>query len=192
MVLIWVIPAFSQPSSRVAVMNFSVTEGLSTGESQTLTNIFRSALTKTQKFSVMPLDKMREVLETQEYNQGCSSLECALEAGKELTVERIIIGDIGKVEETYTISVQLVNVASRQVEKSEGEKYVGSRSGLIEVVERLAQKISGTYKEKKSYTWYYIGGAALIGGGAAAYILSQPKKAETPEGLPLPPSPPNQ
>jgi TolB-like protein len=191
-ILCWAVSAFAQLKSTVAVMNFNVTEGLSAGESLTLTNSFRNALNKTEKFSVMPLDKMRDILQTQEYNKGCSSIECALEAGKELTVEKIIIGDIGKVEDTYTINVQLVNVSSRQVEKSEGEKYVGSRAGLIEVVERLAQKIAGVYKEKRSYTWWYIGGAALVGGGAAAYFLMQPEEAQKAAGLPLPPDPPNQ
>jgi len=54
-------------------------------------------------------------------------------------------------------------------------------------------KITGTYKEEESYTWYYVGGAALVSGVIAVLLGGKDKAtatAEIQDGLPNPPSPP--
>ncbi len=179
---------WSAPRTRVAVLNFRVIAGVSNQEALTLSHSFNSSVDKTAVFDLVSRSEMVEIFKENEFNQACTSAECAVQAGKLLASEKIIIGDIGKIGRTYTITAKLIDVKSGKIEKSQTEKYSGAREGLLKTVDVLARKVAGTYK---SYTWWYVGGGAVILGAAAA-VLVQSLKPEPEEetGLPLPPDPP--
>jgi len=104
----------------------------------------------------------------------------------------MVIGELGKIKDTYSITVRIIDVSSGKVDFSDGEDYKGSTEGLLPVFDRLAQKLTGTYKAPKNYL-YIIGGIALAGGGAAAVLLlsggggSKTQTVGTPPGNPQTP-----
>lgn len=191
------LPVYSQqPSEKkkketIAVLDFKVTEGLNKGESSTLTNKFRSALSKTQAYDVLERSEMETILKEQDMSMSdmCDAAECAVQVGKLLVANKMVVGEVGKIGQTYSLTVRIIDVSSGKVEISENQSYKGAVEGLLEVFDVLAQKITGTYK-KKSYALYYVGGALVAGGAAAAVLLGGKKGSGS--VFPNPPLPPAQ
>lgn len=173
-----------------AILPFSVGGEITQKEINPITQWFIGAFISTNKYLVLERSKMDEILKEQDFtlSDQCNSAECAVQIGKLLAAEKIIQGDIGKFGETYAITIKIIDVSTSKIEKLEKERYKGAKDGLLEVLTVMAQKLAGTYKAKKNYTWYYIGGALVAGGGAAALLLGKKQSAA---GLPFPPNPPN-
>ena len=134
----------AQPESklRIAIIDFSTTGGLSKQETVTLSNRLNSMLVKTDAFIVLERGKMDEILKEQGFQQlGCTTTECAVEVGKLLNVQKIINGFIGKIGNTYTIDIALIDVQTAQIEKSFVQDYKGEIDGLLDIWKRFLPKL---------------------------------------------------
>jgi hypothetical protein len=179
----------SKPKSTIAVLDFIASAGISPNAAPTITNVFRSALIETDKYAVLERSDMQSILEEQAFALSgvCNSAECAVEIGQLLSAEKIILGDIGKIGQAYSINLRLVDVSTGKIDKSLDERFEGSAEDLIDLFKVMAQKFAGIYKEPTSI-WWYIGGAAAIGTGiAAAIILSQTDESEETYNIGRPP-----
>jgi TolB-like protein len=128
---------------KIAVMDFGNTGGLSNEESVTLTNRLRSMLVRTNSLIVLERGKMEEILGEQGFQQtGCTSTECAVEVGKLLNVQKMVSGSIGRIGETYTIDLSLIDVATAAIEQSFISDYKGAIDGLLSEMEGVANQIA--------------------------------------------------
>jgi len=108
-------PLLSQEKMSIAVLEMDAV-GLSKQEAQVLTNRLRTELFKTDKFSVLERDKMDEILDEQGFQlSGCTTNECAVEAGKLVGVLQMVAGNVAKLGELYTIDIRLIDVESGKV-----------------------------------------------------------------------------
>ena len=94
--------------------------GIAATEALALSDVLRSSILKIiqeQKSKITgsyrliersQMDKIFEEFEVQ--NTGCTDVSCAIEFGKMLNVERIIIGSVGLVGSTYIVVVRIVDV----------------------------------------------------------------------------------
>lgn len=162
-----------QKKETLAILDFNVVSGISPRESVTLTNIFRSELFKTGRFDVLERNDMESILKEQAFTLtgACNSAECAVEIGQLLSAEKMVIGDFGKVGETFSITIRLVNVSTGKLEMVLDERFKGDPEIFLEIIKKMAQQLSGTYDEATS-VWWYVGGAAVVGGIAAIVLLS--------------------
>ncbi len=145
MVSVAISEAFSQQQSklRIAVIDFSTTGGLTSQETVTLTNRLNSMLVKTNAFIVLERGKMDEILKEQGFQQlGCTTTECAVEVGKLLNVQKIINGFIGKIGQTYTIDISLIDIGTAQIERSFVQDYKGEIDGLLDIMESISLEIA--------------------------------------------------
>jgi len=115
------------------------------------------------------MDKIFEQFEIQD--TGCTDVSCAVEFGKMLSVERILIGSVGLVGQTYSIATRIVDVESAGTIAVADYTYAGQiddllRTGIASVVDEL---MFG--KKKKSKKLYYIIGGILIAGGILAAVI---------------------
>jgi TolB-like protein len=110
---------FSQNSKQqIAVLALDPV-GVSKSESITLTNRLRSEMVKTGAFTILERDKMDVILKEQGFQMtGCTSSECAVEAGQLLNVKQICSGSIGKIGSIYTVTVRLVDVETGKILKN--------------------------------------------------------------------------
>jgi len=93
--------------------------GVNERESITLTNRLRSELVKTGTFTILERDKMDDILKEQGFQMtGCTSSECAVEAGQLLNVKQICSGSIGKIGSIYTVVVRLIDVQTGEILKT--------------------------------------------------------------------------
>jgi len=140
--------AQSGTKMRIAVLDFSNTGGLSNYETVTLSNRLASMLVKTDAFIVLERGKMDEILNEQGFQQsGCTTTECAVEVGKMLNVQKMVNGSIGKIGQTYTIDISLIDIKTAQIERSFIRDYKGEIDGLLQIMQDIANQIAGIVKE---------------------------------------------
>lgn len=127
--------------------------GFNESEIAALTDVLRSELSKTGKFEVMERSQVETILKEQGFQQSgaCNTTDCAIEIGQLLAVNFMIISRIGKIGDTYTLSIKLVNIETGKIEKDIIEKQKGNLNDLLdESIPLATQKLSGTKNQKTS------------------------------------------
>jgi len=131
----------SEDRVTLAVLDFEA-RGISSLESQTLTDRFATEISKTEKAVLVNRSAMMEIMQEQGYTEAeCSSEECAAEVGAMLGVQFMINGAIGKLGDTYTIDAKMFSVQTGAAEKTINTTYTGKVDGLITEIEILAWEI---------------------------------------------------
>jgi len=153
---------------QVAVLELDV-DGLSLSEAATLTNRLRSELVKTDSFTIVERSKMNEILDEQGFQMtGCTSSECAVEAGKILSVNRICTGNVGRLGSMYTLTIRLIDVESGKILKSVTEDCLCPiEEVLTKAIPRVAAKLSGVKRYDQK-----------IGGSGDLLVKSEPAGAK--------------
>jgi len=128
----------------IAVIDLGSRGSLTKEESGTLTDRLRSMLVRTNAFNVVDRGKMQDILKEQGFQlSGCTSAECAVEAGKILGVEQMVSGTIGRIGKLYTVDVTLIDVETSQIIKSLTRDYQGEIEGLVGLMKSVADELAG-------------------------------------------------
>ena len=177
----------------IAVLDLEAS-GISETEASFLSEHLRSQVTRvvtTDKFKSTTrinytvversqMDKLFGEFEIQ--NTGCTDISCAVKFGKMLNAERILIGSVGLVGETYTISTRIVNVESGETVSVADYLFTGQRDNLLrEGIPSIVYELMYGKKQKKSSKMLYIVGGAVIAGGVLAAVLGSSSGGEPTE-----------
>lgn len=138
---------FSQPEEiekkNIAVIDLDSEGGLSKSEVSALTNRLRSQLVNTNAFDVVNRGRMQNILAEQGFQMvGCTSTDCAVEAGKILGVQEMVTGTIGKIGSLYTIDIILIEVESSKILTSLTRDYKGAIEGLVREMGYIAEELA--------------------------------------------------
>jgi len=173
----------------IAVMEFEPRGGISKEDAASLSDAFQGKIIETGEFIVVDRNRIKSILQEQGFQQSeaCSGVECIVEVGKILRVEKMIAGTIGKVGKIFTINVQVIDIATAQIEQNKSRQHDGAVEELLteiipEITAEMCKELTGkdvkvaagTTGGSSSWLWYTLGGVA-VAGGAAALILSQKK-----------------
>ncbi|MFC2088132.1 PEGA domain-containing protein [Calditrichota bacterium] len=141
----------NQSTIRIAVLDFGTSGGLTDMEAVTLTNRLRSMLVKTNSFVVLERGIMDEILTEQGFQQtGCTTTECAVEVGKMLNVQKMVSGTIGKLGQTWTMDISLIDIETSHIEKSFFQDFKGEIDGLLTEIESVAVQIANISAKKET------------------------------------------
>lgn len=103
---------YAQNKPMVAVLPFSPV-GVSDAEAHILTGLFETALVNTGAFYVIEQTQAGEILGAQEYSLGgCTDEACAVEIGKLLAAENIILGTVSKLGAKFIVTAKIIDVTS--------------------------------------------------------------------------------
>lgn len=194
-----------QKKPNVAVLDFDSRGGLTKEEAASLSDIFQAQLVDMGEFIVVDRQRIKAILSEQGFQQSeaCSQVECIVEAGKILKVEKMFAGTIGKVGRIFNVNISAIDIATAQIVINKSRQHSGDIEDLAsEIVpemakeiaqEMLGRKVAATVTTTGGSTWYYyVGGALLVGGGAAAFLLKPSTPPPPPkESLPGAPTFPN-
>lgn len=143
------IHAQAAKKKNIAVIDLDSRGGLSKAEVGTLTDRLRSMLVRTHAFTVVDRGLMEDVLSEQGFQMsGCTSTDCAVEAGKILGVEQMLSGTIGRLGKLYTIDIILIDVSTSQIIKSLTRDYRGEVEGLVGLMKSVADELAGAAPAK--------------------------------------------
>jgi TolB-like protein len=122
-------------------------KGVDSINASVLSEKLRGEFINSKQFQVIERSAVEVVLKEQGLQQsGCTSTECVAEAGKLLGVKYMVIGSIGKIEQTYLLSVRLINATNGKIEASAQNEVTGSlvqmlKTGIPDVVSRICGQI---------------------------------------------------
>jgi len=107
---------------RVAVLDLKP-EAVPTVISNAITSIVRTEMVNTGYFTVVERDRMDAILREQGFQStGCTDSSCAVQVGRLLSAEKILIGEVSKVAGTIIMVVRIVDVEKGIAEFAANEK----------------------------------------------------------------------
>lgn len=184
--IVWYSPAAAQEktSHTLAVLDF-IANNVSESEARALSSSLRGQVTREvisdqyRKLSRVDytvvdrsqMDKIFDEFDIQ--NIGCTDISCAIEFGKILSVQKIIIGEVGLVGGTFTFNASIVDVETAKVTATAEYTYTGAidnllNRGIPRIVDILLYGKSGSKKK-----WYYITAGVILSSGVLAWLLTK-------------------
>lgn len=194
--------AVKSPSANrkpIVAVNGLSANGVDPSEAAALEDNLAAKLQQTGKVRVMERSQMDKILKEQSFQQSgsCDGGECAVEMGRILGIDQMIVGSVGLVGSTYTFNLRLVDVATGEAVRSSALTRRGTIDDVLTVlIPKAVTELTGDDKsivvaapppvapppqapvqastpESKTAVWPWIlGGAVVVGGGAvAAYLL---------------------
>jgi TolB-like protein len=176
----------------VAVMPLQP-KGVTASNADVITDAIATQLQQVGNQRVLERAQMDQIFREQGFQKSgaCDGSECALEMGKLLSVDRIMIGSVGLLGRTYTLNLRLVSVGTGEVLRSDMKSYAGT---IDEVLTKLVPETVGdltrglddgarsasspaqpTAASKESsrshWGWWVATGALAVGGATAAAVL---------------------
>ncbi|MEK7813002.1 MAG: CsgG/HfaB family protein, partial [Candidatus Desantisbacteria bacterium] len=124
----------------IAVSDFEAHE-VSAMEASTIADFLRTELINSQSFTVLERGNMSTILAEQHFQQtGCTTNECAVQMGKILNIEKILIGSFSRILNVYYINVRLVDVETGAAVMAETISFNAAEELPVKIKE-LAAKI---------------------------------------------------
>ena len=172
----------AQDKPRVSVMAFNASQ-VSKEATATLTILFETELVNIGTFDVIEQTNAEAILKAQEYTlQDCTDEACAIEIGKLLSADHIVLGTVSLLDNKYIINVKLIdiqegrNIRAKSIQAGDlgaladelsvlaylltgSEEIYGGR-GQVELVEEesnnreITEESSGQQRTKKAYVTF--------------------------------------
>ncbi len=133
----------------VAIMDFQP-KGVDKNSVSIVTDLFRDMLFGKHIFTVVDRASMQQILKEQNLQQslGCNSEECAVQIGKILGVNSMIIGTLGKLGDAYILSVRMVSIENAKIVWAKTAK-IYDFNRIDEGVSALVDNLVTLYKSGK-------------------------------------------
>ena len=106
------LPSVAQELPRVAVVPFKPIQ-VSEGDALAVTVLFETGLVQTNAFSVIEQSQIQEIVEAQQYSlSDCTDESCAVEVGKLVAAQQIILGTLSSIGGKFVLSAKIIDVES--------------------------------------------------------------------------------
>ncbi|MBI4778577.1 hypothetical protein HY792_06645 [Candidatus Desantisbacteria bacterium] len=131
----------------IAVSDFEAHE-VSAMEASTIADFLRTELINSQLFTVLERSHMSTILAEQHFQQtGCTTNECAVQMGKILNIEKILIGSFSKILNVYYITVRLVDVETGAAVMAETVSFSAAEELPVKIKELTAKIVDKVGKQ---------------------------------------------
>jgi TolB-like protein len=128
----------------IAVLDLRPGAGVNVDECAILTERLIAELTNTGGFTVMDRGARDARLDQMAYEQtGMVGNEIVAQVGKELGVNKMATGTVGRLGQTWTVSVRLIDVNRGVSERSVTRDYRGEIDALLGVMREIAGELAG-------------------------------------------------
>lgn len=145
------LPEAEKPNKlSIAVMDLEAKDA-KPSEASIVSDFLRQEFLNTNKWIVLERSSMDKILKEQAFQMtGCTTNECAIEAGKILNVTKMVVGSLSRLEKKYYLSIRFVDVETSAVERAENGE-TDSLDKIAELCRQLAISISGKEYERSLY-----------------------------------------
>jgi len=136
------VPAAERPYA-VAVMPLSV-QGSDSASGGTYAEVIADELLKSGTVRVLERSQMERILKEQGFQQSgaCDASECAVEVGRLLGIERMVVGSVGRVGQSGIFTLRAVDVGTGEVVASRRRLHQGTpEQAVTDLLPALAQDL---------------------------------------------------
>ncbi|HWP82967.1 MAG TPA: hypothetical protein VNN76_09975 [Bacteroidota bacterium] len=137
---------------------------------------FRTALTESKQFDVIPEEHMLSILREAKFQElsNCTYSHCLSDLGKIVGADRVAQTLFIRRGRLYTFRLRIIDSKSADILFDETLEHSGDFEGMLSsTIPEMTQKLTETKLESnRSYKWYLIG-AAILGFGTAIYFLNK-------------------
>lgn len=134
--------AMGQDRPRIAIIPLNPI-GVSKAEAQTMTGLLETGLVKADVYEIIEQSSMKDVLGAQEYSlSDCTDEACAIQFGKLLSAEQIVLGQISKIGGLYIVNVKMIDVQTGRNLRAD-KIDASSAEELTKLMDLLAYKLAG-------------------------------------------------
>ena len=183
-------PAQAEPKKIfLAVMELDNKGGLTDQECSLLSDNVRQELFSSGRYRVVDRKNMDQILNEQGFQlTGCTSQECAVQVGKLLGVEKMVVGSIGKLGQKFMLNLQMLNIETGEIDSMASDECSCTVENLSEKIRVLARGVSAGSElgkapipvaekpaaaegkssrpwSKKAWVWALVAGVLIAGGG---------------------------
>jgi hypothetical protein len=131
-----------QPKPILSILDLK-TSGVSKSDADVLLDYLSSDLVESGEYTVIDRSQRETVLKEIEFSQSdCTDEACQLRIGKLLSANRIVIGSIGKLEQTYLLNLKMIEVETGKLLKAVSGQYKGM-SEMISDGKNLVRSLLG-------------------------------------------------
>ena len=126
---------------RIAVMELKE-KNISKEKADTVADFIRTQLSNNSNLIIVERNNMDSILKEQMFQKsGCTEADCAVELGKVLNVEKIIVGSVSMLDKKIYINIRLVDIETAQAIFGE-TKEIASESELFSSCKDLVKAIN--------------------------------------------------
>jgi len=129
----------------LAVMPLAA-RGMDQSAADSLTSILSAQLNQIAGISVISQDDIKAMLSqaSMASEMGClDSLECVVEIGASLGLSKLVTGAVGKVTDSFVVSIQLIDVRKAEVDNRVLESFAGDERELQNAIKLAAYQLVG-------------------------------------------------
>jgi TolB-like protein len=177
LIMMTVLAAAAYVFAGQAVMSIAVLDldanGVAGNEARDATDRLRSELIAINKFEVMGRGRMDTLLAGRKEGDA-ASMKNLIETGRDLGVNGVVSGSIGRIKGGYLLSALLVDVETGMILATATEEFGSADGELAPVMNRAAQRLAGVEKRAEFTVSYYDKSNAAKGN---FYIKSEPAGA---------------
>jgi len=138
---LWNLSTVAHAAERLRVVVHELdANGVSPQVARVVSEQLRSRLIETRRFVVPEREKMEAVVAEQSVSLSllaCSSQECAIELGRILQANKMVVGSVSALNQTYSINTRFLDLETGAAEFSAEEKCQ-TADDLFLAAERLA------------------------------------------------------
>ena len=119
-------------------------------EALTLSESLRTAIVDSDYFTVVSRADTKRILEEQDFQQSdLSDTRDLVRIGKILAAEKIIGGSVGRVGDTFSISIRMVDVETAQIDVSQVKDVKGREDELLKAIRELGKSMCVKYAKDR-------------------------------------------
>ena len=140
------------PAASFAVLDLEST-GVDENVTKNLTQILSAELKKVKGASVVGRDDIAALLdlEAEKGRLGCSAdMSCLAEIGGALGVSLLVVGQVGKVQNSFVVSLRLISTTEVKVLNRVSETFRGDEEQLLSATRFAARALLGLTSDRKA------------------------------------------
>ena len=115
-------------------------------EATILTDRLRIEMARLGRFQVIERERMAELLQEHSFQQSglCDTERCYLELGHLVGANAVVVGSVGKVGRTYTVTARMIDVETGEILAQAAYDCPCEVDALLTNMQRIAQGLAGT------------------------------------------------
>ena len=136
---------FSRYNAKPTLALFSFAgEGMTDEDIALYTGFLRLEIHQTKSFVLVERIQINELLNEKKYDKmDCNSSDCAVEIGKLIGIKKVITGSFNVVADTCIIAGQLIDVETKEPDKSVERTYIGKLEDMNPYIQIMAWEFAG-------------------------------------------------